>query len=185
MRRIAAEGHVVGAHGYGQNIVPVYQERAEEARDIARCVDLLAAATGGPPRGWISPRVTASPHTAELLAGAGFVWHCDYADRDLPYVNLTPAGPIVAIPFTMEVNDLPLYIRYGNAPEAFTGVLRRLLDGWPQPHNAPGCLDVTVHAHVFGRPFGAIEFREALALIRSRAWAWVTNHAALAALYAP
>ena len=52
---------------------------------------------------------------------------------------------------------MPLYVRYGNEPAAFTAVLRRLLDGWTQPHNPPGCLDVTVHAHVFGRPFGAIE----------------------------
>ena len=185
LRRIAADGHAIGAHAYGQNIVPVYQSREEEAHDIARCVALLEGAAGARPGGWISPRVTPSPHTAELLVRAGFAWHSDYADRDLPYRHATPAGPIVAIPFSMEVNDLPLYIRYGNAPEAFTGVLRRLLDGWSQPHNAPACLDVTVHAHVFGRPFGAIEFRAALELVHARPEAWITTHAQLAALYAP
>ncbi|HUA54765.1 MAG TPA: polysaccharide deacetylase family protein [Candidatus Sulfotelmatobacter sp.] len=185
MRRIASDGHAIGGHAYGQNIVPVYQEREEEARDIARCVALIDGATGARPRGWISPRVTPSPHTAELLVRAGFTWHCDYADRDLPYLHDTPAGRIVAIPFTMEVNDMPLYIRYGNAPDVFTGVLRRLLDGWAQPHNAPACLDVTVHAHVFGRPFGAIEFGAALDLVRAQPQAWLTSHAALAALYAP
>jgi hypothetical protein len=184
LRRIAADGHVIGGHAYGQNIIPVYQQRDEEARDIARCTEILERASGSRPRGWISPRVTASPHTAELLVREGFVWHCDYADRDLPYRHDTPAGPIVAIPFTMEVNDMPLYVRYGNAPEMFTGVLRRLLDGWAQRHNAPGILDVTVHAHVFGRPFGAIELRAALDLIRPIEWAWPTTHAALAALYA-
>ena len=70
------------------------------------------------------------------------------------------------MPFTMEVNDMPLYVRYGNEPAAFTAVLRRLLDGWTQPHNPPGCLDVTVHAHVFGRPFGAIELQSALDLVK-------------------
>jgi peptidoglycan/xylan/chitin deacetylase (PgdA/CDA1 family) len=184
LRRIAADGHAIGGHAYGQNIIPVYQQRDEEARDIARCVKLLEGASGARPRGWISPRVTASAHTAELLVREGFTWHCDYADRDLPYRHDTPAGPIVALPFTMEVNDMPLYVRYGNAPEAFTGVLRRLLDGWDRPHNAPACLDVTVHAHVFGRPFGAIEFRGALDLVRPFAGAWITSHAELAALYA-
>jgi hypothetical protein len=185
LRRIASDGHVIGGHAYGQNIVPVYQERDAEARDIARCVTLIERAAGQRPRGWISPRVTPSPHTAELLVRAGFTWHCDYADRDMPYLHDTPAGRIVAIPFTMEVNDMPLYIRYGNAPDVFTGVLRRLLDGWAQRHNAPACLDVTVHAHVFGRPFGAIEFRAALDLVRAHAQAWLASHAGLAALYAP
>jgi peptidoglycan/xylan/chitin deacetylase (PgdA/CDA1 family) len=184
MRRIAADGHVIGGHAYGQNIIPVYQQRDEEARDIARCVSIIEGASGKRPLGWISPRVTASPHTAELLAAAGFTWHCDYADRDLPYLHPTPAGPIVAIPFTMEVNDMPLYVRYGNEPSVFTSVLRRLLDGWTQPHNPPGCLDVTVHAHVFGRPFGAIELQAALDLVKQRDWAWITTHAELAALYA-
>jgi peptidoglycan/xylan/chitin deacetylase (PgdA/CDA1 family) len=184
LARIAADGHAIGGHAYGQNIVPVYQQRDEEARDIARCVALIEGASGARPRGWISPRVTASAHTAELLVREGFTWHCDYADRDLPYRHETQAGSIVAIPFTMEVNDMPLYVRYGNAPEAFTGVLRRLLDGWNQPHNAPGVLDVTVHAHVFGRPFGAIEFRAALDLVRPRPEIWMTTHAELAALYA-
>ena len=185
MRRIAADGHAIGGHAYGQNIVPVYQQRDEEARDMARCVTLIEAAAGARPRGWISPRVTPSLHTAELLVRAGFTWHCDYADRDLPYRHETPAGPIVAIPFTMEVNDMPLYIRYGNAPDVFTGVLKRLLDGWAQPHNGPACLDVTVHAHVFGRPFGTIELKAALDAVRSCQPAWLTSHADLAALYAP
>jgi peptidoglycan/xylan/chitin deacetylase (PgdA/CDA1 family) len=185
LRRIAADGHVIGGHAYGQNIIPVYQQCEEEARDIARCTEIIEAASGRRPRGWISPRVTASAHTAELLVREGFIWHCDYADRDLPYRHATPAGEIVAIPFTMEVNDMPLYVRYGNAPEAFTGVLGRLLDGWPQRHNAPGIVDVTVHAHVFGRPFGAIELRAALDLIRPLDFVWPTTHAALAALYAP
>ena len=184
LRRIAADGHVIGGHAYGQNIIPVYQQRDEEAADIARCIRILEGASGARPRGWISPRVTASEHTAELLVREGFVWHCDYADRDLPYRHVTPAGPIVAIPFTMEVNDMPLYIRYGNAPEVFSGVLRRLLDGWTARHDAPAIIDITVHAHVFGRPFGAVELRAALDLIRPLDWVWTTGHAELAALYA-
>ncbi len=183
MRRIAADGHAIGGHAYGQNIIPVYQSREEEERDMARCTEIITRAAGARPHGWISPRVTASPHTAELLVRAGYRWHCDYADRDLPYRHQTPAGPIVAIPFTMEVNDMPLYIRYGNAPDAFTGVLGRLLEHWPNRHNAPAVLDVTAHAHVFGRPFGAIEFKAALDMVKARDWAWVTTHRELAALY--
>ena len=180
LRRIAADGHAIAGHAYGQNIIPVYQQREEEARDIARCVAILEGASGTRPRGWISPRVTASPYTAELLAAAGYAWHADYADQDLPYRHVTPAGAILAVPFTMEVNDMPLYIRYGNEPGVYTGVLKRLLAGWDQRFNGPACLDLTAHAHVFGRPYGAIEFREALRLLRQHPKVWATDHAALA-----
>jgi len=38
---------------------------------------------------------------------------------------------------------------------------------------------------VFGRPFGAIEFRAALDLVRAHSQTWLATHAGLAALYAP
>lgn len=182
---IARAGHGVAAHAWGQNIVPAYQTREEEARDLARCVAAIEKSTGHRPRGWISPRCTPSTNTAELLAGAGFDWHADYFDADLPYRVTTPGGALVAMPFTTEVNDMPLYIRYGNEPEAFTRILDRLLGGWRGLGARAGTLDVTAHAHVFGRPAGALEFRRALELVRSREdCAFLTNHRDLAALFA-
>ena len=84
-------------------------------------------------------------------------------DSDVPYILKTVAGPITAMPFTMEVNDMPLYIRYGNEPAAFTHVLEKIVSNWASIGNHPGCLDITIHAHVFGRPYGLIEFRNAIA----------------------
>ena len=182
---IAGRGHVVAAHAWCQGTLPPYLSPEAEWADIVRCREVLAATAGTPPLGWLSPRCTPSGETSRFLARAGFRWHADMFDSDVPYRVETAEGTLVGMPFTMEVNDMPLYVRYGNAPEAFTGVLRRLLDGWPQRHNAPGIIDVTVHAHVFGRPFGAIELRAALDLIRPIDWAWPTTHAALAELYAP
>jgi hypothetical protein len=48
------------------------------------------------------------------LAANGFCWTIDVADSDVPYRIDTPTGPLAGVPFTMEVNDLPLYTRYGN-----------------------------------------------------------------------
>lgn len=182
---ISGAGHAVAAHAWGQNIVPAYQTREEEARDLARSIAAIEKSAGAAPRGWISPRCTPSAATAELLAGAGFEWHADYFDADLPYRVTTPAGALIAVPFTTEVNDMPLYIRYGNEPEAFTRILDRLLRGWPSLGGRAGTIDITAHAHVFGRPAGALEFREALALVRRHEErAWLTNHRDLATLFA-
>ena len=82
------------------------------------------------PLGWLSPRCTPSAHTSRLLARAGFRWHADMFDADLPYRIDTAEGSLVGMPFTMEVNDMPLYVRYGNEPEAFTRTLARIVEGW-------------------------------------------------------
>jgi hypothetical protein len=184
MRAIAAAGHVVAAHGWGQNIVPAYQTPEDEARDLARCSSAIAQSVGMRPKGWLSPRCTPSERTSALLAGASFDWHADFFDADLPYRHTTPSGAITAVPFTMEVNDMPLYVRYGSEPEAFTRILERIVANWPRLGRQPGCLDITVHAHVFGRPVGAIEFMNALDVAqRYRDWAWLTDHCALADLF--
>jgi peptidoglycan/xylan/chitin deacetylase (PgdA/CDA1 family) len=184
MRAITATGHVVAAHGWTQNVIPATQTAEDEARDLRRCLDTLTGTAGTRPLGWLSPRCTPSERTTALLAGSGFTWHADFFDSDLPYRVETAQGPVTAVPFTMEVNDMPLYIRYGSEPEAFTRILTRLVENWRDIGNRPGCLDITVHAHVFGRPAGAIEFKRSLDVVRQRAdVAWLTHHQALAGLF--
>ena len=185
LQAIAQAGHVVAAHGWGQEIIPATQDEAAEQADLIRCIAALQSATGRLPPGWISPRCTPSARTTSLLAAAGMAWHSDFFDNDLPRVIQAPAGPITAVPFTMEINDMPMSVRYGNEPEAYTRTLGRILEHWPSIATRPACLDITVHAHVFGRPFGAIEFARSLALVqRQPEHAFLTEHDALARMFA-
>ncbi len=185
MKAIVSAGHVIAAHGWGQDTIPATQDVATEQADLDRCLAALEAASGQRPRGWISPRCTPSAHTADLLAAAGVPWHSDYFDHDLPRVITTPSGSLTAVPFTMEVNDMPMSVRYGNEPEAYTRVLGRILENWPSLALRPACLDITVHAHVYGRPFGAIEFGKSLALVQEHAnHAFLTDHDALGSMFA-
>jgi peptidoglycan/xylan/chitin deacetylase (PgdA/CDA1 family) len=180
---IAAAGHAVAAHGWSQGTLPAYLTEDAEAADIARCVDVIRRAAGGHPSGWLSPRCTPSAHTSRLLAAAGFDWHANTFDSDLPYEIETESGSLLGVPFTMEVNDMPLYVRYGNEPDAFTRTLEKIVSGWPRLGSPFGCLDITVHAHVFGRPYGALALLDSLALVRRHGWCWLTDHARLADVY--
>lgn len=179
MKAIVQQGHVIAAHSWSQHIIPAYQSREEELADLKRCIDVLHKTSGMRPQGWISPRATPSLNTPELLAGEGMTWLADAFDRDLPYIVDTAKGPVVAIPFTMEVNDFPLCIRYGNEPDMFVRVLKSMLDGWSDIRSPAGCLDLTAHAHVFGRPAGAIAFKAAIKLAQQSKVAWMTQHAHL------
>lgn len=183
---VVAAGHEVCGHGYAQELVPVTLRESAERNSIIESVLALQEATGVRPTGWVSPRCTPSSRTASLLAESGFQWHADIFDDDLPRVETTAAGKIVAIPFTTEVNDLPLSVRYGQSPEEFVSRLRHVVEGWFARHdNEYGCLDVTVHAHVFGRPSGARALEDALDLVCSQDWIWMPTHIELASHYFP
>jgi len=180
MKAIREAGHPIAAHGWSQHIIPAYQTADEEAADLKRCVGILGA-----PQGWLSPRCTPSERTTGLLAAAGFRWHADIFDADLPYMIEAGVRPIVAMPFTMEVNDMPLYVRYGSEPAAFSAIFERIVANWPRLGSRPGCLDITVHAHVFGRPYGLVELANTIEIARHQPWAFLTDHSALAEMWAP
>jgi peptidoglycan/xylan/chitin deacetylase (PgdA/CDA1 family) len=181
---IAQRGHPVAAHGWSQGTLPAYLTPEREAADITRCVDVITATAGAPPLGWLSPRCTPSERTSGFLAERGFEFHAEMFDSDLPYRLDTPSGSLIGVPFTMEVNDMPLYVRYGNEPDAFTRTLARIVEGWPRLGSPHACLDITVHAHVFGRPYGALAFLDSLAVVKQSPHCWLTNHAELAAIWA-
>jgi hypothetical protein len=181
--QISLRGHIVSAHGWSQGTLPVYLTPEQEQVSITRCVDVIKATAGRAPPGWLSPRCTPSALTSGFLAAQGFKFHAEMFDTDLPYRIATPSGAIIGVPFTMEVNDMPLYVRYGNEPDAFTRTLTKIVEGWPRLGNPHGCLDITVHAHVFGRPYGALALLDSLEVVKRSAHCWLTNHAELAALW--
>jgi hypothetical protein len=184
VRAIAQRGHSVAAHGWSQGTLPAYLTADQEAADIARCVDVIRTTAGAPPAGWLSPRCTPSARTSEFLAALGFGFHADMFDADLPYRIETNAGSLIGVPFTMEVNDMPLYVRYGNEPDAFTRTLTKIVEGWPRLGSPCACLDITLHAHVFGRPYGALALLDSLAVVQGSPHCWLTDHVRLAQLWA-
>lgn len=181
---IARRGHPVSAHGWSQGTLPAYLSAEQEEAEIGRCVDVITETTGAPPLGWLSPRCTPSARTSGFLSARGFAFHAEMFDSDLPYLIETPSGSLVGVPFTMEVNDMPLYVRYGNEPDAFTRTLTKIVEGWSRLGSPHACLDITVHAHVFGRPYGALAFLDSLAVVKRNSHCWLTTHAELAELWA-
>ena len=163
---IAQAGHEVAAHGWAQNIVPGQQTPDAEQDTIRRTSEALRAVTGTSPTGWLSPRCTPSADTAALLAAEGYSWFGDVFDTDLPYLIDYGQRRLCAVPFTYEVNDRPLSVRYGRPLEAvfddyLAAVTARRLQGGLR------MLDVTLHTHLGGRPRGLLGLRRVLEDIRT------------------
>jgi len=185
VRAMADAGHDVYAHSWGMDIVPIYLDEAEERANIERTAQSLAEAAGERPLGWISPRVTASHITSALLAEAGYLWHGDCNDDDLPWIAEFADGaggvnPLVMIPFTMDVNDLPHCVRYGGAPGALVDRFEEALNGAIDTANGPFLLDVTAHAHVLGRPAAAWAFAEMLDIAIENKDIWIATRREIA-----
>jgi peptidoglycan/xylan/chitin deacetylase (PgdA/CDA1 family) len=183
IRKIVADGHEICAHAWSQDRLLPSLTEADERAEIARCVEAFERVCGTRPRGWMSPRCTPSAHTARLLAGAGFDWFGDVFDADLPYVIATEEGTITAFPFGLDVNDLPVTVRYGQPARelfsTFTDVVAGLED-----LGRIAYIDATVHAHVGARPAGMAALRQIVAHAREHGM-WIATRSDVAAWLAP
>jgi peptidoglycan/xylan/chitin deacetylase (PgdA/CDA1 family) len=180
VKAIADAGHEIVAHAFAQDIIPAKLTAEEVAADIARTTEALASVTGIRPTGWISPRGTPHPHSARLLAAAGYVWQGDVFDDDRPYLQSFDTGSIVAIPLTMEINDLPHAMRFGRSPREFVERFSDLLAHSLAREDQAVMIDVTAHCHVYGRPAGAGAFEETCRLAQADGAVWIATRLEMA-----
>lgn len=78
----------------------------DERTAIADTIRAIADFTGEPPRGWESPGLTETDHTADLLAEAGIEYVADWVLDDQPVPITTRSGKLVSVPYTVELNDV-------------------------------------------------------------------------------
>jgi peptidoglycan/xylan/chitin deacetylase (PgdA/CDA1 family) len=172
---IHSAGHELAAHSYTQDMLLPYFTRDEEAELIRRCTDIIGGAVGIRPAGWVSPRATATRHTADLLIDAGYRWHGDYNDSDLPYIIRRTHGDIVALAHS-DFTDIRA-IR--GSPRDFLHVHCDMMD-FLRKSGRPEIINLSIHAHFGGRPMMAALFDQILGYYSSFDDVWFARHDELA-----
>jgi peptidoglycan/xylan/chitin deacetylase (PgdA/CDA1 family) len=180
VRAVAGAGHEIVGHSYGMNVMSIYLSEEEERQNIARDTRLLTEVGGVRPTGWISPRGTPGAHTNRILAESGYVWHGDRLNDDLPSLIDYGDHKIVGLASSMEVNDVPLHVRYGNPARVLVDVFQDTLAAYLD-RDEPGAFDITVHCHVFGRPPGAWTYKKMIEIARATEGVWIGTKAECAA----
>jgi peptidoglycan/xylan/chitin deacetylase (PgdA/CDA1 family) len=180
VKAIADAGHEILSHSYAMDVIPAMMSEAEERKNIERCTALLKTASGKNIVGWLSPRATSRTETPKLLAEAGYRWYGDTLDDDLPYVLKYGNRRIVAIPLATDVNDMP-FMKYGNPPRLMLESFKENLE-IAKTSSGPQIIDVTCHAHIFGRPRGAHYFERIIDAAATDKDVWIGTRAEIADL---
>lgn len=95
-------GH--GMHQRATNHV----EGGEEAL-VRACLVKIDAFTGRKTRGWLSPGLRETIDTPDILKACGLDYVCDWVVDDVPNWMQTKAGPLLAMPYNVEINDSIIY----------------------------------------------------------------------------
>ena len=138
----------------GHGFVQKPMHRVDDQRKaIADTVAAIKAFTGAPPRGWESPGLTETDETLDLLAEAGIEYVADWVMDEQPVTLTTKHGPVVSVPYTVEINDVVISaVEKQPSDEIF----RRGRDQFDRLHldgaTAPRVMAISIHPYLTGVP---------------------------------
>jgi allantoinase len=138
--------------GHSEIQMPIHQ-LADQRATIARALDRLEAFTGTRPRGWLGPGLTETFETPDLLTQAGVQYIGDWVYDDEPTVIATAHGPLVTLPYTVELNDIPLATVQHHASDVFLARARDQFDRlYAEGAARAKILSLAIHPYITGVP---------------------------------
>ena len=146
-------------HAYDQ--MPIHKVE-DQAAMINRSMDLLERFTGKRPVGWLGPGLTQTFETPELLVDAGVKYIGDWVYDDEPTVIRTAKGPLVTLPYTVEINDITMMIVQHHESDYLA---RRAIDQFDRLYaegkNRAKIMALAIHPYISGQPH-RIKYLEAI-----------------------
>ena len=153
------EGWEFMGHAYDQ--MPMHKHDNQREM-IHRTMDIIERFTGKRPIGWLGPGLTQTLETPELLAGAGVKYIGDWVFDDEPATIRTANGELVALPYTVELNDIGIMIVQHHESEYLA---KRAIDQFDRlyaegKHRAK-IMALAIHPYISGQPH-RIKYLEAI-----------------------
>ncbi len=167
-------GHEILGHGVSNSFEQGGLDEAAEAMLIKTVTDFLTAREGKAPAGWMSPWLSNSAVTPDLLQEAGYRYFMDWTSDDQPIWMRTRNGRILAMPYPIECNDTRGIVWYRYSSQEFADMLVECFDEMlRQSEHQPLVCPISLHPFVVGRPYRLGPLRRAfehIAKHRSRIW---------------
>ncbi len=152
-------------HGYIQ--MPTQQVEDQPAM-IRRTIDAIERFTGYKPKGWLGPGLTQTLDTPDHLAAAGIRYIGDWVLDDQPCDIETTGGPLVAMPYPLELNDVPMIAVQHHRSDVFLERVRDAFDRlYLEGAEQPRVMGIAIHSFLSGVPHRIKYLEQALDYIRS------------------
>lgn len=165
-------------HGLNNSGLLTFLDEASERRQIEETLSTIEKASGIRPRGWLSPALSESLITLDLLAESGVDYVADWTNDDQPYPIRVKSGRMYAIPYSLETNDYPAFLNMYQSAEAFGRILKDQFDVLYEDGAQTGrVMAICLHPFLSGHPHRAKYLDDALKHIASRQDVWLTTGA--------
>jgi allantoinase len=171
-------------HGTTNSILFNAQGEDEERALVKKSVETIAKAVGRRPKGWLSPGLTETVSTLDLLAECGIEYVGNWVNDDQPYPMRVKSGTMLSLPYTLELNDIPNFLARNRTGEEFAKQICDQFDVLYEEGAKTGrVMAIALHPFLIGHPHRAKHFETALAHIVRHKDVWLATGGEIADWY--
>ena len=153
-------------HGVHQKSI---QGEADERDIILLAMQMIEDFTGVRPSGWLGPGLKETFDTPDILKELGVDYVFDWVLDDLPCWLNTKHGPLLSIPYTLALNDSPLYAgQHMSSSEIYDRLVDTLSVFETELKRQPRVLTLALHPHLIGVPHRFAYLERMLDLLQGR-----------------
>ena len=161
------------SHGYFNTRYHWGYSPEEEREVIEHSKATHLRLTGRKLRGWFSPAVSNTLNTPDIVKEAGLDYFCDFYHDDQPTPLATKHGPLIHVPYTMDINDAMIYRQPVEAEEFAQMIVDHFDTVYREGAENGRVMCIALHPYMMGAPHRLKHLDRALAYIRKHKDAWI------------
>ena len=157
-------GWEIMGHGFIQRVL---NAEPDERDVIRKSIETIREFTGAAPRGWMGPGLAETFETPDILAEEGIEYVCDWCNDDQPYPMKVRSGRLISIPYTVELNDIPIFaVQHHSSPELFRRARDQFDTLYREGAESARVMAISTHPYITGVPHRIKYFDMVLNYIR-------------------
>lgn len=175
-----ARGDELIGHGHTNSEQQGTLDEADEKKLLLHCKESIQKNSHQQPEGWLSPWISESILTPDLLQETGYQYNLNWCHDDQPIRMKTRNGQSIwSIPYPQELNDIPMIVaRQMDAKDFSQMIIDNFEEMLLQSQHQPLVMGIALHPYLMGQPYRLHHLRKALAHIaqyRDNNQIWLTK----------
>jgi allantoinase len=173
---IREHGWDVMSHGYYNTRELTGLTREEERRLLELCNSVLEQHTGRRFSGMLGPYISGNEWTPDVMAELGMKYHADWVHDERPTPLVTSSGaPMVALPYTYELNDAPLLMRSHVEAETFVDLWLAQINRLRHEADSGRLACLVLHPFAIGQPHRIRHLERLIDQLRTYDDVWIAS----------
>lgn len=171
-------GDELVGHGHTNSERQGDMNEEEERALLVNCKKRIKATSKQDPTGWLSPWISESLVTPDLLAETGYRYTLNWCHDDQPVKFATRSGKTLwSIPYPQELNDIPMIVaRQMDGADFADMIVDNFDEMLRQSADQPLVMGIALHPYLVGQPYRLRHLRRALKHLKSKPKkAWFTT----------